>query len=368
MTRHAIFFLVFCETVFAAWKLTPVISAGVDYPVFVTAAPRDPQRLYIVEQSGRILVWRRGTVERAAFLDIRERVRSGGEMGLLSVAFHPDFGKSGSAHTDRFFVNYTSLKPSLSTVVEEFRVGETKGRELLRIPQPFPNHNGGQIAFGPDGYLYIGMGDGGAAGDPGNRAQNTSELLGKMLRIDVDSGKPYGIPKDNPFADAKKGKPEIFAWGLRNPWRFSFDRKTGRLFAADVGQYEWEEVDIVGRGKNYGWRVVEGTHCYEPAKNCVSKGMEPPIHEYPRSEGQSITGGYVYRGKKNKALEGAYVFADYVSGKIWALREKGSTWKRELLIESRFPISSFGEDSDGELLVVVHRNASLPTLFRIENS
>ncbi|MEZ4751572.1 MAG: PQQ-dependent sugar dehydrogenase [Bdellovibrionota bacterium] len=368
MTRYAILFLFACESVLAAWKLTPIVKAGVDYPVFVTVAPRDPQRLYIVEQSGRVLVWRRGTLERASFLDIRSKVRSGGEMGLLAIAFHPEFGKTGSAHADRFFVNYTSLEPSLATGVEEYRVGETSGTELLRIAQPFPNHNGGQVAFGPDGYLYIGMGDGGAAGDPGNRAQNNTDLLGKMLRIDVNGAKPYAIPKDNPFADGKKGKPEIFAWGLRNPWRFSFDKKTGQLYAADVGQYEWEEVDIVERGKNYGWRVVEGTHCYEPAKNCSKKGMEAPIHEYPHKDGQSITGGYVYRGKLHKKLEGAYVFGDYESGKIWALRKKGSEWQRELLLESRSPISSFGEDAEGEILVVVHRNAKLPTIFRLTNS
>ncbi|MCB0405120.1 MAG: PQQ-dependent sugar dehydrogenase [Bdellovibrionales bacterium] len=368
MTRYAILMLLTCQALFGAWKLAPIVHAGVDYPVFVTVAPRDSGRLYIVEQSGRILVWRRGTVERAAFLDIRSKVRSGGEMGLLSVAFHPSFAKPGSPHSDRFFVNYTSLEPSLATVVEEYRVGQSTGRELLRIPQPFPNHNGGQLAFGPDGYLYIGMGDGGAAGDPANRAQNTGELLGKMLRIDVDSEKPYGIPKDNPFANGKGGKPEIFAWGLRNPWRFSFDRKTGDLYAADVGQYEWEEVDVIERGKNYGWRVLEGSHCYEPAKNCSAKSMEPPVHEYSHKEGQSITGGYVYRGKRHKQLVGAYVFADYESGKIWALRKKGRQWERDLLLESHTPISSFGEDAEGELLVVVHRAATVPTIFHLKQS
>lgn len=368
MTRCAIVIVFFgwLLTAEAAYVLRPLAPAGANYPVFATAAPRDTQRLYVVEQSGRILVLRRGTFERAVFFDIRSKVRSGGEMGLLSIAFHPEFGKSGSKNADRFFVNYTSKEPSLATVVAEYRVGSSTEKVILRIEQPYPNHNGGQLAFDKKGLLYIGTGDGGAAGDPHNAGQDTNNLLGKMLRIDIDKGEEFSIPADNPFADGKKGRAEIFAWGLRNPWRFSFDRKTGELFAADVGQYKWEEVDIVELGKNYGWRTLEGTHCYDPATNCKTAGMVPPIHEYSHADGQSITGGYVYRGRKLKNLQGAYVFGDYESGKIWALRRAQNKWTRELLLESRSPISSFGEDADGELVVVVHREQSKPTIFLLE--
>jgi len=220
---------------------------------------------------------------------------------------------------------------------------------LLVIPQPYGNHNGGMIAFGLDHYLYIGMGDGGSGGDPENYAQNRNELLGKFLRIDVDQQRPYGIPPDNPFVQGN-GQPEIFAVGLRNPWRFSFDRETGNLWAGDVGQNKWEEIDVIQKGKNYGWRFLEGTHCFNPETNCRSvKNLVAPVTEYAHSSGRcSVTGGYVYRGTMIPALLGTYVFGDFCSGEIWGYRE-GET---RLLLATDLQISSFGEVGDGELYVL----------------
>ena len=223
-------------------------------------------------------------------------------------------------------------------------------RILLTVAQPYPNHNGGMVEFGPDGFLYIALGDGGSACDPGNRGQNKNELLGKLLRIDVDHGSPYAIPSDNPFA-AGGGRPEIFAYGLRNPWRFSFDRQTGELWAADVGQHLWEEIDIVKRGGNYGWRVMEGAHCFLPREGCVRGDLIQPVSEYGHDKGRcSITGGYVYRGSRLPALRGAYVYGDYCSGEIFALVEG----KQQLLLKTNLAIASFGQDHDGELFVVDH--------------
>jgi glucose/arabinose dehydrogenase len=208
------------------------------------------------------------------------------------------------------------------------------------------------VTFGPDGFLYIGMGDGGGAGDPQNRAQNPQDLLGKLLRIDVDRGAPYAIPADNPFA-AGGGRPEIFALGLRNPWRFAFDRETGQLYAADVGQNAWEEIDIIRRGGNYGWRIMEGAHCFR-ARSCDTTGLELPIAEYATANGRcSIIGGYVYRGHRIDALRGVYLYADYCSGEIWGLHGREST----VLLDSKLAVSSFGEDEAGEVYVVDHKGA-----------
>jgi glucose/arabinose dehydrogenase len=235
---------------------------------------------------------------------------------------------------------------------------------LMEIKEPESNHNGGQLAFGPDGFLYIGLGDGGGAGDKhgaiGN-AQDLSTVLGKILRIDVDSKRPFSIPPDNPFVNKKDARPEIWAYGLRNPWRFSFDRKTGKLFCADVGQNKWEEVDIIEKGKNYGWRIMEGNHCYDPENNCDSKPLTAPVVDYSRDKGVCVTGGYVYRGKKMQALLGKYVFGDW-KGKMYYLEETPGTWKmNDLKIEGKkdhdlgLNINSFGEDEDGELYILAQK-------------
>ena len=330
--------------------LAPVLTQGLIQPVFIGHADDDSHRLFIVEQPGRIRILRDGTLQAATFLDIAERVDFGGEMGLLGLAFHPRFAKNG-----RFFVNYTR-NPDGATIVAEYQVSQNPDRALhaektlMVIPQPYSNHNGGMLAFGPDGYLYIGTGDGGAGGDPGNRGQSPDTLLGKMLRIDVDRGEPYGIPPDNPFAGQPNGR-EIFALGFRNPWRFSFDRQTGRLWAADVGQNRWEEIDVVEAGHNYGWRVMEGAHCFQPSRGCVTAGLTLPVAEY-RNESPhcAVTGGYVYRGTRLDFLRGTYVFGDYCSGRIMGLIDGHL---RDLLA-SGLRISSFGEDEAGELYVVDH--------------
>ncbi|MEW6613754.1 MAG: PQQ-dependent sugar dehydrogenase, partial [Pseudomonadota bacterium] len=284
------------------------------------------------------------------FLDITKQVRAGGEQGLLGLAFHPKYRQNG-----RYFINYTRA-PDGATVVAEYRVSDeanvsaTEERRLLVVPQPYPNHNGGMIEFGPDGFLYIALGDGGAGGDPGNRAQNRRELLGKLLRIDVDRGKPYGIPADNPFARGG-GRAEIFAYGLRNPWRFSFDRKTGQLWAADVGQDAWEEIDVIKRGGNYGWRIMEGKHCFPPRRGCSQAGLQLPVAEYGHEKGRcSITGGYVYRGSRVPALTGIYLYADYCSGEIFGLRDG----RQRVLLPTKLRITSFGQDEQGEVYVVGH--------------
>lgn len=235
---------------------------------------------------------------------------------------------------------------------------------MLEFAQPYSNHNGGHLAFDSAGHLFITAGDGGSAGDPHAAGQNLNTLLGKILRIDIDGGQPYAIPKDNPFLT--KGRGEIYAYGLRNVWRFSFDRQTGALFAGDVGQNKWEEIDIIEKGGNYGWRTMEGKHCFSPASGCDQTGLILPIHEYPRSEGVSVTGGYVYRGSKIPALNGVYIYGDYGSGKIWGLTydfTAKKVVKNELLINSNLPIASFGEDTDGELMVVSYDGR----IFRIVN-
>ena len=330
--------------------LEPVVTRGLSNPVFVTHAADRRGRLFIVEQPGRIRIVANGTLATAPFLDISSRVLAGGERGLLGLAFHPDYARNG-----RYFVNYTR-RPDGATVIAEYRVSPDAAvsapdeRVLLVIEQPYPNHNGGMIAFGADGFLYIGMGDGGAGGDPQNRAQNPQELLGKMLRIDVNRGSPYGIPPDNPFVSGG-ARPEIWALGLRNPWRFSFDRQTHDLWAADVGQHAWEEIDVIRRGRNYGWRLMEGSRCYNP-RRCDPQGLEPPVAEYANASGRcSITGGYVYRGAAVPRLAGLYVYADFCSGEIFALR--GTT--QSVLLDTTLAVSSFGEDEAGELYVVDHR-------------
>ena len=317
-------------------------------------------RLFVVEQRGVIKVFENtDTVSLAQdFLDIENRVRdSGNEEGLLGLAFHPDFQSNGY-----FFVNYTASSPR-RTVVSRF---QTQGNNpdfadpqrekiILEIEQPYPNHNGGQIAFGPDGYLYIATGDGGSAGDPIRNGQNTTTLLGNILRIDVDAADdtiPYTIPADNPFIDQEAFRPEIYAFGLRNPWRFSFDAVTGDLWTGDVGQNEYEEINIVEKGGNYGWNLREAAHCFPSSASCSTTGLIDPVIEYGRNKGGSVTGGYVYHGRNVPEYSGKYIYADYASGRIWAL-----TWDGQAVVENveiantNLNISSFGVDATNELYI-----------------
>ncbi len=329
-------------------------------PLDLQDAKDNTNRLFVVEQPGVIRVFaNESTVTTTkVFLDIRDRVDYGGEKGLLGLAFHPDFKNSGY-----FYVDYTAPNP-LRTVIARYHVPPQTPDQadknsqliLLEIPQPYSNHNGGQIVFGPDKMLYIAMGDGGSAGDPQGNAQNRQNLLGDLLRIDVDhpsAGKNYGIPADNPFVGNSQGfREEIYAYGLRNPWRFSFDLQTGRLWVADVGQDRIEEIDIVEKGKNYGWDIMEGSSCYEPASGCDQSGLELPIWEYTHSLGQSITGGFVYRGSNVPELVGACIYADFVSGRIWALRYDGTNRPTNtLLLDTNLPIASFGMDKNNELYI-----------------
>jgi glucose/arabinose dehydrogenase len=328
------------------------VGRGFIAPVGLAHAGDGSGRLYVVEQGGtiRYLDDARGAPQ--PFLDITDRVGAGGERGLLGLAFHPRFESNG-----RFFVDYTDIEGD--TVVAEFRASDGSGdpsseRVLLRIEQPFPNHNGGDLAFGPDGYLYIASGDGGSAGDPNNNGQRLDTLLGKLLRIDVDSdgAGEYGIPEDNPFADEPDARPEIWAYGLRNPWQFSFDRDTGALWVADVGQGELEEVNRApgGRpGNNFGWRIFEGTSCYE-GSDCDPAGFVAPVVTYSHEFGCAITGGYVYRGTRFLHLKGAYVTGDYCSGNMWALPARVTSASNPVpTLSTGFGITSFGEDEAGEL-------------------
>jgi len=296
------------------------------------------------------------------FLNISGQVTSGGEQGLLGLAFPPGF----STRQD-FYVNYTNRTGVGDTVIARFNVGSdpdqadpASRRELLTIVQPFTNHNGGQLAFGPDNLLYIGSGDGGSGGDPLGNAQNTTSLLGKILRLDVLSGAlPYAVPSGNPFGT------EVWAFGLRNPWRFSFDRMTGDLYLADVGQSTREEIDFQpagnGSGANYGWNIMEGSLCFS-STSCSSAGLTLPVVEYDHTSGDcSVTGGYVYRGSI-PTLRGTYLYGDFCSGRIWGLRQNGSTWENRLLIDSTLLVSTFGEDENGELYVADYATG---TIYRI---
>ena len=346
-----------CATAAAGEVELVEVTGGLDDPVYLTHAGDGSGRLFVVEQAGRVRVLRDGSAASTPFLDISRIVRSGGERGLLSLAFHPRYPRNGL-----LYVNYTDRDGD--TVVARYAVSSDAERadpnsaaQVIAIGQPYGNHNGGQIQFGPDGTLYVGTGDGGWAGDPRNRAQNPGSLLGKMLRLDVDSTGPYAIPPDNPFVGSNGAAPEIWAFGLRNPWRFSFDRLTGDLYIGDVGQDKWEEIDFQRAdhrgGLNYGWRVMEGEHCFNPATGCKREGLTPPIYEYSQSEGCSITGGYVYRGRAIPDLAGTYVFADYCAGTIWGLTPDGDgAWSRTTHFDAGFAISSFGEGEAGELYVL----------------
>jgi glucose/arabinose dehydrogenase len=345
------------DPVVANHHLAPVLD-NLASPLYLTNARDGSSRLFVVEQGGRILVVRPSVGILTVFLDITSLVLPGGERGLLGLAFHP-----GYATNRRFFVHYTR-QPDGAIVIAEYNaslanpdVADTAEIVLLVVDHPLGNHNGGMIEFGPDGFLYIGLGDGGGANDPDNRAQNVNDLLGKILRIDVDTPNPpaqYSSPADNPFFGATAGRDEIFAVGLRNPFRFSFDRDTGELVVGDVGQGAREEVDIVTLGGNYGWRVFEGTSCTgnDPLL-CSAPGFIGPIFEYAHTGGRcSITGGYVYRGTRGTFPLGTYVFGDFCTGEIFALRAAASGAPLTLLLDTELSISSFGEDEAGEIYVV----------------
>jgi len=346
-----------------------ITASGFTRPVQVTHAGDGSQRLFVVEQTGKITILKDGAVLNTPFIDLTNKVVCCGERGLLGVAFHPEYPSNGY-----FFVNYTRASDG-ATVIARYQVSAgdpdladpTSATILLTIPQPYTNHNGGQLLFSPlDGYLYIGMGDGGSGGDPINSGQDTSTFLGAMLRLDVDSGSPYTIPSDNPFVGTE-GLDEIWAYGLRNPWRFSFDRQNGDLYIGDVGQNLWEEISYqVGGtpgGTNFGWRCKEGTHNYNFTGDCLTAFLTDPITEYSHSVGFSVSGGFVYRGVACPNMVGRYFYADYVEGKIWSLyksSENPTTWSLpELELDTGLNISGFGEDETGELYLVDYSGGTI---------
>jgi len=358
--------------------------------IYVTQPKKEKNRLFVVNQKGFIHIIKNEKTLKTPFLDISDRVHGsltpGSEEGLLGLAFHPDYADNGY-----FYVNYVNKNDS--TIVSRFSTSDEiniadkeSEKRILAIPQPYGNHNGGHMAFGPkDGFLYIGLGDGGKWGDPFNNAQDTNTLLGSILRIDINNGEPYSIPKDNPFIGQDYRKEEIFCYGLRNPWRFSFDRKTNDLIIGDVGQDLWEEINWTSweesRGGNFGWRTMEANHCYNPEDFCDTTGLIMPVHEYPNNAaymkiligmddkeatGCSVTGGYVYRGKNIQHLRGTYIFGDYCTGRIWSFKLRDgkptafTNVRKEVKRNSKdvpMFISSFGEDNSGELYVVDYLGA-----------
>jgi glucose/arabinose dehydrogenase len=358
MTRFLsiVLFLV-AATAAAQDVLLQQIASGLTQPVALTHA--GDTRLFITQQIGTIVIYDGTGLRATPFLDIRSLVLDNGERGLLSVAFHPHYSQNGF-----FFVYYTNSNGDNS--IARYKVSASdpnladaaSGTILLTIPHPnFANHNGGQLQFGPDGCLYIGTGDGGSGGDPNNHGQDLTQLLGKILRIDVDHGLTYTVPPSNPFLALSPARNEIWAYGLRNPWRFSFDRETGDLWIGDVGQDKYEEVDFqpatsIG-GENYGWRRMEGFHCYNPSSNCVDPSFTMPVIEYPHTLGAcSIIGGYRYRGTQILAMRGAYLYGDYCTGTISIATQTGTAWTPKTLFTTSISISSFGEDVAGELYVL----------------
>ncbi|MEO8200031.1 MAG: PQQ-dependent sugar dehydrogenase [Gemmatimonadota bacterium] len=335
-----------------------LVAEGLAFPVDLTA-PTGDARLFIVEKGGRIRVVKNGTVRSTPFLDISRLVSKGGEQGLLGLTFHPQYATNG-----QFVVDYTDV--SGNTVVARYRVSSdpdvadsTSGTVLLPVAQPYSNHNGGSVAFGPDGYLYIGLGDGGSGGDPQNHGQDRTDLLGSLLRIDPDHGSPYNIPATNPYAQSTQFRREVWSYGLRNPWRFSFDRQTGDLYIADVGQGDLEEVDVAPAGspggENYGWRIMEGRSCYN-ASTCNSNGLILPVLQYSHNDGCSITGGYVYRGQAVPALRGTYFYSDFCNGWIRSFKYQDGVATEQKSWPDLNPngsVTSFGQDAQGEVYILV---------------
>ena len=339
------------------------VAQGLDRPLYVTA-PSGDARVFVVEQTGRVRVMRDGKLLPRPYLDLSERVSHGSEQGLLSIAFHPRFERTGF-----MYVDYTDRHGD--THIERYRVSADSDRAdpasmtpVLTVPQPYSNHNGGLLLFGPDGMLYIGMGDGGSEGDPQGNAQNPASLLGKLLRIDVDHGAPYAVPPDNPFVGRRAYRPEIWALGLRNPWRFCFDPPANRLVIADVGQNKWEEIDVVlsrGGGWNFGWNRREGRHAFRAGAD--STGFTAPVDEYGHDRGCSVIGGFVYRGRAIPALDGWYFYSDYCDGRLRAERIEDArvAERAEWNLHLRGSVSSFGLDASGELYVTTLDG----TLYRI---
>lgn len=344
---------------------TQLLTGGLSAPTAIVSTEAN-QFLYVAEQAGKIRVVNNDTVIAEPFLDITAKTRFQGEMGLLGLAFHPDI-----QNDRRVFVNY--VNKDRNTVIASFAVNQslTKAdpgseKTLLTYSQPYTNHNGGELQFGSDGYLYIASGDGGSGGDPQDRAQSLSTLLGKILRIDVNNDSPYAIPSDNPFINTDSAKKEIWAYGLRNPWRFSFDSKTQDLWIADVGQGDWEEINFVSSGTknglNFGWRCYEGTNEYN-LDGCDKPPYQKPVVEYEHRNGRcSVTGGYVYRGTTYPALDGQYFYGDYCTGEIFSGKVVNGSWAQSLYLDTDYSITTFGLDNTGELYVA---DADQGTIYKI---
>jgi glucose/arabinose dehydrogenase len=342
------------------------VAGGLTRPVSITHAGDGSERLFVVEQGGMVRVLVAGELHAEPYLDLTRRTEARGERGLLGLAFHPRFAENG-----RLFVHYTDR--SGTTIVSELRTPDPAAprvdagteRIVLSQSQPYANHNGGQIAFGPDGYLYIALGDGGSGGDPLDAGQDLSTWLGTLLRIDVDGGEPYAVPNSNPFVGNRSARPEIWAYGLRNPWRFSFDRETGDLWIADVGQNAVEEVNLQSAssrgGENYGWRLMEGDRCFQPPSGCQDGTLVLPVITYTHGSGwgRSVTGGYVYRGSELPDLVGRYVFGDFVSGRIFVAEGRDGGWTARPLLDPGFSVSTFGQDEAGELYVAAYDSGRL---------
>jgi glucose/arabinose dehydrogenase len=349
-----------------AWN---TFVSGLVRPVDLTGLHDGSGRLLVLEQPGDIRMIKGGQLLPGPFLDLSGKaVASANERGLLGIAVHPKFADNGF-----FYVNYTDSNGN--TVIARFHADHGADKAdpssemvLLRVRQPYSNHNGGSMVFGPDGFLYMGLGDGGNQGDPQSNGQNTRAFLGKLLRVDVNSGRSYAIPGDNPFADGKNGLPEVWAYGLRNPWRFSFDRATGDLYIGDVGQNSWEEIDFLPAGSkggvDFGWNYREGKHSYKGGPP-ADLALTDPVVDYPHPEGCSVTGGFVYRGKALPEFEGIYLYGDYCSGWVYGLiRNPDGSWQSKVLFQSGVNISSFGQDDDGELYLLDHNNGAVLKLVK----
>jgi glucose/arabinose dehydrogenase len=338
------------------------VASGLTSPVYLTHAGDGSGRIFIVGQNGQIWVMQDGVVLDQLFMDVRSLIsRDASERGLLGLAFHPDYETNG-----QFFIYYTDTAGDIQIAryhvsADDPNAADLNSAELIiNINKPYSNHNGGQLAFGPDGYLYIGTGDGGSGGDPQGNGQNGQSLLGKILRLDIDGAdgdKPYAIPADNPYINNPALAPEVWAWGLRNPWRFSFDRETNDLYIADVGQNNWEEINFQpagsAGGENYGWNTMEGTHVFSGAP--VPDGAILPFAEYSHSQGCSVTGGYVYRGEVMPDLQGVYLFSDYCFGTVWAsYQDAEGRWQTNVFMDTSHTVSSFGEDEAGEVYLLDH--------------
>jgi glucose/arabinose dehydrogenase len=348
------------------------IASGFARPLLVTHAGDGSGRVFVVEQAGTIRILQADERLTAPFYDMTGEVSLGNEQGLLGLAFAPDYAESGT-----FYINFTDLNGDthvercMVSAADSNRADKESCHTVLFVEQPYPNHNGGHLAFGPDGYLYVGLGDGGSAGDPRGNGQNLRSLLGKLLRLDVSGDEaPYSVPTDNPFTSRDDALWEIWAWGLRNPWRFSFDRATGDLFIADVGQNAYEEVNFQPAGspggENYGWDYLEGLHPFE-GRAPAGLTLVPPVAEYPQDVGGcSVTGGYVYRGPSLTELNGVYFYGDFCSGLLWTLVPAESGMQNALFANTDFNVSSFGEDEAGELYLTDLSGGAIYRLARAE--